>query len=115
MTVVTLTVQDVALAGITPAYVAVTATDGVQFLNDGNTFLQFKNTNGATRTATLVTPATVRGVAIENPTVVVPITTGDKMIGPFAPEVFNDAAGMMVATVSAFADLTAGAFRVRPI
>jgi len=118
MAVATLTVQETSLAGITPTWAAATAADGFAFLNDGNTYLEIKNVNAVELTATLVTPATVRGVAIENPTVAVAATSGVKRIGPFAPEVFNDASSLVTVTLSAitpFSNITAGAFRVRPI
>ena len=75
---------------ITPQTVAVTGTsvtfeaanvDGNKIdMTSAPKILHVKNTNGATRTVTLVTPGTVGGLAIANRDVVVAATTGDTEI-----------------------------------
>lgn len=106
-----LTVTNILNSGITPAYGAANA-DGHYFANDGRVLLQVKNTNGSTRTVTVQTPATVGGLAVAEVAVVVPITTGDKMIGPFDPSLFNQAGGLVYVDFDAVADLTIAAFRL---
>jgi hypothetical protein len=101
----TLSPQTIVQAGITPTYAAA-AVAGDQFLNDGRTFIQLKNTNGSTRTVTIATSGTISGRAIADDAVVIPVTTGDKMIGPFPQGIYNDANGYVQLTYSAVTDLT---------
>lgn len=75
--------------GLTPSYGAVDQANGNQFQNTGREILHVKNTNGATRTLTVATPGSVDGLAVADPTFVIPATTGDKFIGPFPPGVYN--------------------------
>lgn len=109
-----LTVQQVALAGLTPTY-ASAGVAGDSFANDGNVMLHIKNTNAAARTVTVVVgvgrPA-VPGYTPTNNAVVVPLTVGDKMIGPFDPTVWNDANGLVQLTYSAVTDVTVAAIRL---
>jgi len=108
-----LTVQTVSMAGITPTYAAATVTDGDDFANDGNTYVEVKNT-GTQKTLTITTPATVRGVAIADLAITIPATTGDVKIGPFPPEIFNDGNGRVHTLLDAVTGATIGAFKVRP-
>lgn len=81
-------------------------------------FLYAKNTNAATRTITVTaqkTQANVKGFGTltrSNVAVTVPVTTGERMIGPF-PEAFNksDGTGLQI-TYDATAGLTVGAFQL---
>lgn len=80
----TLTTQQITRAGITPTYAAVAGGGDACEVGD-DIFLHFKNTNAATCTVTLAIPATAStyaNVAYTNTAVVIPATTGDKMIGP---------------------------------
>ena len=108
-----LTVQQVALAGLTPTY-ASAAAGGDSFANDGNVVLHVKNTNAAARTVTVTSQvqATPGRVAANN-AVVVPLTVGDKFIGPFDPTIWNDANGLTQITYSAETGVTIAAVRVR--
>jgi len=106
-----LTVQDIALAGITPSYAAANA-DGNSFDNQGGSYLQVKNGSGSQITVTIPTPAKVGGVDLEDITVTVAATTGDKVIGPFAPELFNQSGGVVHVNYSAVTTITAGAFKL---
>lgn len=87
--------QELSRAGITPTYNAATATDGDAFTNDGHTFVQVLNASGAPITLTIQTPNTVDGLAITDRTVSVPATTGNKMIGPFPPAIYNQSNGQV--------------------
>jgi hypothetical protein len=88
----TLTTQVPTRLGITPTYAAVTGGgDACECSND--IMLHFKNTNAATYTVTLVSPAgnsPFANNAYTSAGVVIPATTGDKMIGPIDPGLFKD-------------------------
>lgn len=106
-------VQDVTLTGVTPTYAvagagagALNVTDNYQINNDGNVMLHFKKSGAGACTVTFDTPGTVDGVAIANPTLTVPATTGDKMIGPFRASLFNDPNHDLRLTVSDVTGLT---------
>lgn len=108
----TLTVQQVTLAGLAPTYAAATVTDGDAFANDGNVLVHVKNTNAATRTLTIQTPAKVAGVDVAEVTVTIPANTGDVMIGPFDPSIFNQADGKVYLDWSAVTNVTVAAIRL---
>lgn len=97
--------------GLTPTYAAADAA-GNYFTNDGKTILHAKNTNAATRIITFVTPYIVGGVAVSDPTATIPATTGDKLLGPFDPTVFNDSNGRVQMTFSAATNLTLAVVRI---
>lgn len=107
-----LTVQQISTGGLTPSYVAADQVNGMEFVNDGDTFLHVKNTNASQRTVTVTTPRTVDGLAIADPAIVVPATTGDKMIGPFPPATFNQAGGLVYVDFDASAGVTIAAIRL---
>ena len=106
----TLTVQNISLAGITPSY-AGAAEAGDEFLNTGDTFFQIKN-GGSEATVTIETPAKIEGIDIAEIAVVVPATTGDKMIGPFDSSIFNQTTGRVAVTYSSETSITVGAFKL---
>ncbi len=89
-----LTVQTPAIAGVIPANVAATLTDGNRFINTGREFIMITN-NGAVNpvVVTIPTPQTFKGLAIADPTVSVPKDGIIKIIGPFPPEVYNNPSG----------------------
>jgi len=111
MGLTTLTVQEIVRAGLTPVLAAAN-TDGSYIPNDGRVFLQVKNTNGAAVTVTIDTPGSVDGNAIANLAVIIPLTSGDKLIGPFPPAIYNQSDGTIKVTFSAVTDVTIGAFRI---
>lgn len=93
MAIVTLTPQTMDKDGAAPTYTAIDATDTYSFRNGEKTILHFLNT-GTESTVTLDTPGTVGGgLAIENPTVTVPATTGDIMVALDPLSAFNDSSG----------------------
>lgn len=108
----TLSVQDTTLAGLTPTYTAVDAANGMQFANDGNVILHFKNGGGGAITVTLQTPGKVSGVDIVDPTVTVPATNGDKMVRTLDPSVFNQADGNVYLDFNTGIGGTAAAIRI---
>lgn len=106
-----LTVQQVALAGLTPTY-ASAASGGDSFPNDGKTILHVKNSDSSSHGCTQASQvATTPGRAPANNTVTVPATTGDKMIGPFDPNIWNDANGYVQITYAAVTGVTVAAIR----
>ena len=109
-----LTVQNVALIGLAPAY-AVAAGGGDTFVNNPDTFLHVKNGGASPITVTVVTPATVNSIAIADVAVSVP-AAGERMIGPFIPtNLFNDSTGVASITYSAVTSVTVAAIRVAPV
>jgi len=77
-------------SGLTPTNVAVaSAADTHQVQNNGKMFLHFLKTGAGDAIVTVQTPRTVDGNAIAELTATVVATTGDKMIGPFDPAIYN--------------------------
>jgi len=108
-----LTVQEPTLAGITPTYAAADVAGDTFAYSGGNVVIHIKNTNAAQRVATILTPGTVEGVAIADPTVTIPATTGDKMIKLNAPgNLFVAATGLISITYDAVTNVTIGVFKV---
>jgi hypothetical protein len=71
--------QQISKAGLTPSYAAPGTTESIT--PDDNLFLHVKNANAANCTVTITDPGTTpAGSAATNPTVVVPLTSGDRMI-----------------------------------
>lgn len=112
----TLTTQAIVRTGLTPSYGAAAAGGDACEVGD-DLFLHYKNTNAATRTVTLAIPSgasTYPGVVYTNTSVVVAATTGDKMIGPLAANLYRDATtGMAVITYDAVTNLTVGVFKLQ--
>ena len=107
----TLAIQQIVRAGLTPSLAAANS-DGSYVPNDGRTFIQVKNGAGAPITVTIETPGTVDGNAIADLVVTIPAMTGDKVIGPFPPETYNQSDGKLKITFSAVTTVTIGAFRL---
>lgn len=109
----TLSVQTIALTGITPSFAAV-AAGGDEFPNDGSTYVEIVNSSGANAyTVTFTSPATVEGVAIADPTVSVAVSSRKK-VGPFPVGVFNNTSGRVAVGYTGSApatDLTIGVFK----
>ena len=115
MAVLVPTVQSISRDGVTPTFGAANA-DGYALPGDGRTWIECKNINGATRTVTADIPGTVDGLAVTDKAVVVAATTGDKIIGPFPPSIYNQVtgvwAGYVLLTFDAVADLTIAFLRM---
>src|SRR4030042_1095268 len=107
---VTLTVQRLLPTGITPSYTGSLLTTNTYLVrNSGRVVVHIKKSGAADCTVTIATPATVGGLAVAEQTVTVAATTGDKMIGPFPPRIYNDGAGDLRLTFSEITGLTAAA------
>lgn len=120
MSTVALTVQDMSRSGITPTRTAagssplLNITDTFQFNNTGREFLHFMKSGAGACTVTIVTPTTVDGLAVADRTVTVAATTGDVMIGPFPPGMYNTAGSSTFAgfTMSEVTGLTVAIVRM---
>lgn len=70
--------------------------NGIEFLNDGRTFVEVENVAAGSPVATILTQATLDGYAIADQTFALP-ASNFAVIGPFAKGIFNtppgDAAG----------------------
>ncbi len=96
----TLTVQTISRAGITPTWNNA-AAGGDAFANDGKTQVIVRNNHvSASRTVTFVTQATVDGQAVSDRTVTVTAANDFGVVGPFPPEIYNDANGLLQMTHS---------------
>lgn len=95
-----ITVQQPALAGATPTYGSADQANGNSFVWPGvPCLLHIKNTNGATRTITLTNNGQkLGGLSTTSPVVVIPATTGDKMIA------LSDPAGLLQSDGSIYLD-----------
>ncbi len=81
--------------------------------NNGAMFLHFMKSGAGACTVTIDTPGTVDGNAIANPTITVPATTGDVMVGPFPPSVYNQpGTNTILFTLSEITGLTVAALRL---
>lgn len=80
--------------------------DTYTFQNDGRTIIKARKSGAGNCTVTAVTPGKVRGLDIADPTYTVPATTGNVYLGPWAPDAFNDAAGLVSLTLSETTGLT---------
>jgi len=87
-----LTAQPVTISGLVPSYAAATLTDGDQFRNSGKEFIHVINGGGSPCVVTVPTPATIKGLTIQDKTVSVAAGT-DRMIGTFDPGLYNNPAG----------------------
>ena len=106
-----ITVQQITLAGITPAFAAVNSSDTAAVSPGAVYFGEVKNAGG-TQDIVTVTDAgvTAGGSSATSPTVTVPITTGDKMF--FIPVMFANTSGNVTLAHSFTTSVTGGVFRV---
>ena len=103
--------QQVVRTGLTPVFSAANA-DGHSIANDGKVVLEVKNTSGAPINVTIQTPGSVDGLAIADLVVAIPLTSGDKIIGPFPPGIYNQADGTIYVDFAAAPGLTVAALRI---
>ncbi len=89
----TLTVQKMVLTGVAPTFVAVAASD--VFPNDGKTYIEVKNAGGTQDVVTIPAQSTCSQGSLHDSVTTVPITTGDRVIGPFDPTRFNNSSGQV--------------------
>lgn len=101
MAVVTWTPDVVTDAGVTVTrHSSLSTSDTYKFRNTGKTRLLVTKSGAGACTLTIVTPATVRGLAVSDKTVTVAASTGDMAVGPFPPSLYNDENGDVSVTFS---------------
>lgn len=105
-----LTVQQIVIGGLAPTYGAVAASDTIP-VSDDRVFLHVKNASGTQDTVTITDPgSTPAGSAATNPTVTVPITTGDRLIAlPLA--LASPSTGLVTVSHSQTTSVTCAVFR----
>lgn len=97
-------------AGVTVDYSAVCSA-GNSFINNGRTFLHFKNTSASTVVSISSQVTCSQGVA-HHPTITVASASGDIMVGPFPTSRFNDVNGYVQMTYTAFVGVTVAVINV---
>jgi hypothetical protein len=98
---------------LAPVYSAANASD--TFVPNDRTLLYVKNTNAATRTITLTTPATSRGIAIADPVNTIGATTGELVFGGLSADLYADpTTGLCTVTPSATAGVTYAVIQINP-
>jgi len=92
-------------AGVAPTYSAANASD--TFNCGSNLFLLVENSNASTRTITLTTPNTPRGLSQGDPSATIAATTGRLVFGPLSADLYADpVTGVGTVTPSATAGVT---------
>lgn len=99
--------QQVSITGTTPVYSAVAASDTI--VPDDRTFLIVKNTTGTVDNAVVVVPGNTYGQPNPDVTTTVPITTGERWIGPMVGALADPATGLITVTHSNVAAGVTGA------
>lgn len=94
-------------AGLAATYNSgLTTTDTYLVRNDGKTFLHCKKSGAGICTVTVQTGQTVRGLAVADVTIAVPATTGDRFIGPWPGDLYDDPNHDVLVTFSDVTGLT---------
>lgn len=106
----TLSVQEIVLTGLEPSYDA-GAAGGDEFVNGGNTFIHVKNGHTSAQTVTVDSQAKCSQGFDHDAAVSVP-ASGERMIGPFAKDRFNDADGKVQISYSGVTSLTIAVIRI---
>lgn len=106
-----LTPQVIVLAGITPALVAAEA-GGDDFVNSGRDFIHIKNGDASPMDVTINSQVDCNQGVDHDISVTIPASTGEKFIGPFPKDRFNDTAGKIQITYSAVTSVTIGIVRL---
>ncbi len=106
-----LATQQIQITG--PAISHTAAAGGGDTVAPGDrTFLWVKNTDAAARTVTVVVPGDYYAQALPDVAVVVPATTGERLIGPLDRRLANPSTGVVDITYSAAANVTVAAVRI---
>lgn len=104
-----LTVQQITRDGITPA-LAAAASGGDTFSNSGREILWFQNNHASDpRTLTIVTSATVDGLAVTDRTVTVTAVNDNAFCGPFPVATYGTTVSLTYSDSAA--DCKIGVFR----
>lgn len=112
MAIVTLTPTEMKRAGVLPGLAAANV-DGYAIPNNGKVWLHVKNSHTSSWVVTITSAARpISGLALTDVTVTVVNGGVEQLIGPFPPDIFNDAAGRINVTFSGITALTFAAFRL---
>ena len=106
-----LTPEDMNDVGFTPTRPALATGNAYQVRNDGQVILLFIKTGAGAATITFTTSLTEQGLAVADRTLSVAALTGDEVIGPFSPRIYNDANGDIEFTTSEGTAITCAALR----
>jgi hypothetical protein len=106
MAIIALTPNVVAEAGTAAIYTAPTTTDTYTFRNNGRTMLHVKKSGANPCNVTIVPAKQVAGHTLSSLVVAIPATTGDKFIGPFNQEMYDDGNHDVSVTFSEITGLT---------
>lgn len=109
-TVALLTMQQVTITGTTPSYGAVSSSDTV--IPDDGVFLIVKNAGGTSDNCTVVVPGSTYGQANPDIVTAVPITTGERWIGPLSQQYADPSTGLITITHSFTTSVTCALVRV---
>lgn len=113
MAIVPLTPDIVVEAGVAATYTGGLSTGNTYtFRNNGKTLLHFKKTGAGICAVTLVSPATVRGHAVAAGSASIPATTGDKFVGPFPSDIYDDGNHDVSFTLSDITGLTVAVIQI---
>jgi hypothetical protein len=97
-------------AGLVPTFSAANASD--TFVPDDRTYIHVLNTNAATRTITISTAQTIRGLPLTNQAITIAATTGQLILGPFPADTYaNAVTGLCTVTPSATPNVTYAVIR----
>ncbi len=107
-----LAVQTPTTAGLNPVYSAANV-DGHSIANDGATILIAKNAGASPCVITEVAPGKFAGLELTDPTVTVPITTGERILGPWNPAAFNQPDGTVHINFDQVTSVTVAAIKVK--
>ena len=105
-----LTPQQIARTGLAPTFGSADGTNQNAFYNDGRTHLHVKNGGGSSINVTIDTPNTVDGLAISNLVVAVP-AGGERIIGPFPTNIYNQLDGKVYVDWSGVTSVTVACLR----
>jgi hypothetical protein len=115
--VATFSVESVDEDGLAATYNSA-AAGGDQFANNGEIVLHIKNTNASARTVTVTAQNTsvskpgMGSLTKANASVSVPGTTGERFLGPFPTDAFNDSSGNCQITYTAETGVTVAVLKV---
>jgi hypothetical protein len=105
-----ITVQAAALAGLNPTYGAANV-DGNYFLNSGKEYLHVKNGGASPITATINSQVNCNQGFDHDVAVSVP-AGGERIIGPFPKDRFNDSSGYVQIAYSGVSSVTVATITV---
>jgi hypothetical protein len=106
-----LTVQQITRSALTPTYTAANASGGNSIPNNDGQILLIVKTVGTGCVVTVDTPGTVDGNAIANKTYTLG-TNAERHIGPFPPNVYNQADGSVYLDFDSVTSVTLSAERL---